>query len=451
MRITAGTSADDEVAAPVAAPARQPRRRRRWLVAAGAVIVVAAGAVGVGVTSAIRGSNAAAAPGLEAMALATVTRRSLSSQTQVNATLGYAGSYSVVVPSAAGGGSQPSSAGQGAGAGQPGGSSSPAGGSSSAAGGSSSAAGGSSLAATFTALPSPGQVVRQGQSLYSVSGSPVALLYGAVPAYRTLSQGLSGADVRQLNADLVALKEATSSQLDPQSSYFSAATASALASLQGRLGVTKTGSLALGQAVFLPTAARVTSVSATLGGPAQPGAQVLQASSTTRQVTAQLDATQQSDVTVGDRVAVTLPNNQTTPGVVTSVGTVATTPSAGSGSSGSSAGSGSSSGSSGSPGSGSTPTIEVDVRPTDPSATGTLDQAPVQVTITTGTANNVLVVPVDALIAQASGGYAVEVAERGGGRRIVPVSLGLFDDADGLVQVTGAGLSAGQNVVVPKI
>jgi hypothetical protein len=281
----------------------------------------------------------------------------------------------------------------------------------------------------------------------------VALLYGAVPAYRTLSQGLSGADVRQLNADLVTLKDATGSQLDPQSSYFSAATASALASLQARLGVTKTGSLALGQALFLPTAVRVTSVSATLGGPAQPGAQVLQASSTTRQVTAQLDATRQSDVTVGDRVTVTLPN-QTTPGVVTSVGTVATTPSAGSGggagSSGSSPSSGSSSGSSGSPGSGSTPTIEVDVRPTDPSATGTLDQAPVQVTITTGTANNVLVVPVAALIAQASGGYAVEVAERGG-RRIVPVSLGLFDDADGLVQVTGAGLSAGQNVVVPKI
>jgi hypothetical protein len=298
-------------------------------------------------------------------------------------------------------------------------------------------------------------VVRQGQSLYSVSGSPVAVLYGAVPAYRTLSQGLIGADVRQLNADLVALKEATSSQLDPQSSYFSAATASALASLQARLGVTKTGSLELGQAVFLPTAARVTSVSATLGGPAPPGAQVVQATSTTRQVTAQLDATQQSEVTVGDRVTITLPNNQTTPGVVTSVGTVATTPSAGSGggpgSSGSSASSGSSSGSSGSPGSGSTPTIEVDVRPTDPLATGTLDQAPVQVTITTGTANNVLVVPVDALIAQASGGYAVEVAERGGGRRIVAVSLGLFDDADGLVQVTGTGLSAGQNVVVPKI
>jgi hypothetical protein len=31
----------------------------------------------------------------------------------------------------------------------------------------------------------------------------------------------------------------------------------------------------------------------------------------------------------------------------------------------------------------------------------------------------------------------------------VPVDLGLFDDADGLVQVLGSGLKAGQRVVVP--
>lgn len=419
MTTTAGTPAD-EVAAPLPAPAGPlpapagpPKRRRRKLVAAGAVIAVAAGTVALVVTSPFRGSKPSAVLGPEPTALATVTRRSLSAQTQVNATLGYAGSYSVVL----GGGSQPSSGtGQGAGTGEQGGS-------------------------TFTALPDPGQVVRQGRGLYSLDGSAVVLLYGAVPAYRTLSEGISGADVRQLNTDLVALKDATSSQLDPQSSYFSAATASALENLQARLGVAQTGSLALGQAVFLPTAARVTSVSATLGGPAQPGEQALQASSTTRQVTAQLDASQQADVTAGDRVTITLPDNQTTPGVVTSIGVVATIPSADSG-----AGSGSSSGSPG-----STPTIDVDVKPTDPPATGTLDQAPVQVTITTGTVNNALVVPVDALIARAGGGYAVEVPGDGGARRIVPVSLGLFDDADGLVQVSGAGLSAGQSVVVPKL
>jgi hypothetical protein len=62
-----------------------------------------------------------------------------------------------------------------------------------------------------------------------------------------------------------------------------------------------------------------------------------------------------------------------------------------------------------------------------------------------------LVVPVTALLARSNGGYSVEVvgAGSGAGNHLVPVSLGLFDDADGLVQVTGPGLAAGEEVVVP--
>ena len=56
-----------------------------------------------------------------------------------------------------------------------------------------------------------------------------------------------------------------------------------------------------------------------------------------------------------------------------------------------------------------------------------------------------------ALLARSSGGYAVEVVGAGGAHRLVAVSLGLFDDADGLVQVTGSHLTAGQQVVVPAI
>ncbi len=64
------------------------------------------------------------------------------------------------------------------------------------------------------------------------------------------------------------------------------------------------------------------------------------------------------------------------------------------------------------------------------------------------TAHNVLVVPVTALQAQASGGYDVEVAGPGNTRRYVPVQVGpVFDDADGMAQVTGA-LTPGQRVVV---
>ena len=72
------------------------------------------------------------------------------------------------------------------------------------------------------------------------------------------------------------------------------------------------------------------------------------------------------------------------------------------------------------------------------------------VAITTGSVTNALVVPVDALLARPGGGYAVEVTGPGG-HHLVAVSVGLFDDAAGLVQVSGTGLAAGQHVVVPAL
>jgi hypothetical protein len=177
----------------------------------------------------------------------------------------------------------------------------------------------------------------------------------------------------------------------------------------------------------------------------------MQATSTARQVQVALDASQQTEVAVGDKVTITLPNNQTTAGVISSVGAVATCSSSSSGSGGSSSSSASpgtdtcASGGSGS----STPTITVGVSPAHPAATGKWDQAPVQVGITTATVRDALTVPVTALLARSGRGYAVEVAGAGGTRHLVSVSLGLFDDAGGRVQVTASGLSAGQKVVVP--
>jgi multidrug efflux pump subunit AcrA (membrane-fusion protein) len=80
---------------------------------------------------------------------------------------------------------------------------------------------------------------------------------------------------------------------------------------------------------------------------------------------------------------------------------------------------------------------------------GNLNQAPVEVTITTGAVSNALIVPVDALLAQPGGAYAVEVTGPGG-HHLVKVTPGLFDDAAGTVQVTG-NLTPGQRVVVPGI
>jgi hypothetical protein len=206
--------------------------------------------------------------------------------------------------------------------------------------------------------------------------------------------------------------------------------------LQSALGVSANGTLSLGEAVFLPNAARITSVSATLGASAPAGQAIMSATSTTRVVTVDLDSAQQSEVAVGDHVTITLPSNETTPGVVTSVGKVATSSS-------------SNSSNLDGPGSSGAATITVLVTPADPAATGTWDQAQVTVNITTASVHDAMVVPVDALLALSGGGYAVEVVGTNGVHHLVSVTLGIFDDADGLVQVSGYELSAGMPVVVP--
>ena len=281
---------------------------------------------------------------------------------------------------------------------------------------------------TLTWLPSAGQVIRQGQVLYKTgNGNPVVLLYGSVPSWRALDEGSTGQDVTQLNHDLVKLGYASSSDVSVLGwDYYSWETQAGVEKLQSALGISvPPGSLPLGQVVFEPEALRVSQVSGSLGGPAS--GPVLAATSDRHVVMIPLDASQQSQVKAGDPVTVTLPDGTTTPGVVSAVGTVAAT--------------------SGS-GTNATTTIPVYVTLVRPSAAGTLDQAPATVNITTATARNALVVPVTALLAQAPSGYDVEVAGPENTRRWVPVTPGIFDDTDGLVQVTGA-LTPGQRVVVP--
>jgi hypothetical protein len=307
-----------------------------------------------------------------------VAREDLSSVTPVNATLGYAGSYTV--------------RGQGG--------------------------------RTLTWLPSAGQVIGQGQVLYRLdNGVPVVLLYGGVPAWRTLDEGLTGADVAQLNHDLVTLRYANGSDISALGwDYYSWETAYGVQQMESALGVSSPpGSLPLGSVVFEPAAIRVSDVLGSLGGPGI--GTVLAATSDQHVVTIPLSTAQESEVAVGDAVTVTLPDGTSTPGKISSVGTVASRTA-------------------------SYATIQVTVTLRHPSAAGTLDQAPVTVYITTASAGNVLVVPVGALLAQSSAAYAVEVVGLGNTRRLVPVTVGIFDDNSGMVQVTGA-LAPGEQVVVP--
>jgi hypothetical protein len=278
----------------------------------------------------------------------------------------------------------------------------------------------------FSSVPSVGETVRRGQSLFAIDGVPTLLLYGSTDATRAFTAGMSsGADVAELNANLDALGYGHALSGDA----FTAATAAAISRLQVAHSEYATGQLLIGSVVFEPGPIRVTSLESTVTvGAAVTAGPVLSATGTARQVQIQLDPALQGQIRAGDPITITLPNERTTPGRITNVSSVAT------------------------PGQNGNPaTIAVDAVPTDPAAIGNLDQAPVNVSITTGRVSNALVVPVDALLSLEEGGYAVEEVATNGVHHLVAVTTGLFDDADGLVQVSGAGLAAGQRVVVPGV
>ena len=121
------------------------------------------------------------------------------------------------------------------------------------------------LSGTFTWLPAVGSVISRGGTLWRVNNEPVALMYGSVPAYRTLEEGIGrGPDVAELNENLIDLG------YDPYGAItddeaFSEATAAAVRRWQHGEGLAETGKLELGRIVFAPGGRRVTAVKVALG------------------------------------------------------------------------------------------------------------------------------------------------------------------------------------------
>jgi hypothetical protein len=176
--------------------------------------------------------------------------------------------------------------------------------------------------AVYTSLPSVGEVIARNHSLYAIGGQPTILLYGPTLATRAFLAAMSaGPDVAELNTNLEALGYGTGLAGEE----FTAATAAAIRAFQAAHGLAQTGALALGSVVFESGPVRVTSVTPSVGMNVSPGP-VLGVSSTARQVTVKLDASQQASVKKGDRVLITLPDNQTTPGTVSYVASVAVAP-----------------------------------------------------------------------------------------------------------------------------
>jgi peptidoglycan hydrolase-like protein with peptidoglycan-binding domain len=199
---------------------RSPRRKRlRWL-AAGALTVVVAAVLVVVLLGSGSGGHHGAETGVPAGdTTASVTRRTLSESSTVDGTLGYGSTVELY----------------------------------------------DRLGGTFTWLPSVGAVIGRGGTLWRIDDLPIVLMYGSVPAYRTLKRGVSdGPDVTELNQNLIDLG------FDPfgaitDDEAFGEATTAAVKRWQKAKGLPETGEVELGRVVFAPGARRVTDIKVTLG------------------------------------------------------------------------------------------------------------------------------------------------------------------------------------------
>jgi len=276
-----------------------------------------------------------------------------------------------------------------------------------------------------TWLPQPGDTITRGEHVYDGDNQSVPLLYGKLPFWRDLYNGVTdGPDVRILEQNLEKLGYGGGLTVDER---FTAATAAAVRKWQKARHAERTGMVKVGDVVVLPGAVRVAEVKAKLGTHA--AGEVLTATGIRKQVTVDLPATKSALAVRGSEVTVDLPDGKKAAGKVVTVGTTAKAPPGKD------------------DGGDKTPTLPVVIALDDPAVTGALDGAPVTVELRGVIHKGVLAVPVNALLALAEGGFGVQAVAGDGTKRIVVVELGAF--ADGRVEIEGNGLTAGLKVSVP--
>jgi multidrug efflux pump subunit AcrA (membrane-fusion protein) len=240
--------------------------------------------------------------------------------------------------------------------------------------------------------------------------------------YRTLTAGVKGNDVLQLEETLVALGFGDVEGFVADGDY-NGETAIAVAAWQASVGQAPDGVVNLGDVYYTPTPLRIGQNLVSVGDVVGAGTPIVTTSVSDTFVTVELSTDDQDLVAVGDAVIVELPDGTTEPAVVTEIGSVVLANQQGG------------------------TFFEMTVTLDDPTAAQGLDEAPVDVEVTGDRSDGVLAVPVTALLALAEGGYAVEVVQPDGSIVLVGVEPGLF--ADGFVEVTSSGLEPGMEVVVP--
>jgi peptidoglycan hydrolase-like protein with peptidoglycan-binding domain len=264
-------------------------------------------------------------------------------------------------------------------------------------------------------LPGPAQVVEQVVAPGDGAGGPILVVATGEP--------LTGSDVRQLEAALAGLDFDADGTLVVDGTY-SPETTQAVFAFQAATGLPADGILSSGEIVFLPGEAQVTEQFAAEGSTVDPGSVILGVSLSEKVVQMELPADQRGLLAVSDAVIVELPDGTEVPATVSFVSQTAT------------------------PSDFGEAFFEIQIGLDDPAVAGDLDEAPVDVIVVVDSVENVLAVPVSALVALLEGGYAVELDTGGGIVELVGVEVGFFG-SNNMVEITSASLQPGDRVVVP--
>lgn len=271
----------------------------------------------------------------------------------------------------------------------------------------------------------PGDSVREGELVAEVSGRPVFLLEGAVPAYRALSPGARGADVSQLQEALARLGYGVR-----MSGTFDSATQGALRALYVSAGYTLVRDGPNGITIPVDEIAYVRRLPAVVvrGGTALgrlvTDKPILTIATGLPVVRVSLSPADAALVHAGQRAKVQVPGDTQQAGAVV-VGPVPVAP----GNNGQTLG---------------TATLRL----TSPTALGSAKNVTVTMTISLSK-GTVLAVPVASVWTRADGSEAVTVLDPGGSRRTVGVTVGV--SGQGYVEarpVAGASLHSGDHVIV---
>jgi peptidoglycan hydrolase-like protein with peptidoglycan-binding domain len=269
---------------------------------------------------------------------------------------------------------------------------------------------------TLTSLPQPGTVIDHGDVIAAVDDQPVIAIRSDATLWRDLGPSVDdGDDVLAIERMLAQLGYATEYDVTVDGDWTDATT-NAVEAFQEDHGQEDDGEITRGEIVFIPDAVRIADVTGVVGQPAS--AAGITVTDPDLAINVDLDISDATLLAVGDAVTVELPDGSTVPGSVEAIGEASTSESG-------------------------TTTIPATV--TVAEDTGLPTGSPVHVLVSIVAANDVLAVPVEAVLALAEGGYAVEVREGDGTTHLVGVELGTF--ADGYVEITG-DVAEGAAVVV---